>query len=779
MFNPVPQFYITDPALKSIDWANIMITNYRIYWVPLVDPVRAADGMSYLLGEHNNDYTKKMFHKPDEAGVDFSPIKVWEKIRNVLTAGIEDAGVNIDIQAVDTSSINQKQRDKILLKNQKDMNEFLTQMRGSIGLPPFKLEEHKEDGKKTFAGNVDKFKEMGLDENSPSDIQHFFETHYRLDHEIKAETIIGAISQFNELSSLLPMYCNDILAKKAVASRTYVNELSGVLEVKYRAPETIKIVMGRRPDGKDAWCIGEEVKLFVKDFLAMVGNEFDLYEDMPQLLLAVNFTNNTEFTGVGADNYIGNRPERRCEWNMFMNNYMVSVGYIEFKSIDAKGMKVGKDYHGNFSARSVSPATEIGDRSKFEKELRQYETIYKSVYLVTGIASQVLYQYGKLPYQTIEGVNDEYANFSFSIYKDIGPTAVDVSKWHIRMLEKAAKKVEYLFNKIKGPGYSFNYDALVEVATKMYKTGSASADVMELLKLYTQTDNQMYTYANIDGKVVGGDGNPNKALDNNLKLFMEAIQSFDAIMDRCISKIEDQLGVQPQVQNTQPGEGLGLKTIALKSSFKSTQYMNRILQHLFNNIGVKIMLQTQSIIKFRKQKSQPYEALLNLTSEETLETIGTMDDVAMHRYGLFINSFNPAITKEEVKQFGQQALQAGKINMGQYLLIITIDNPKKAAQLLAYQEDKALKQQQQFAMQQQQQLLQADGQRHQWKMEELQLESQTRIESEKVRGQFYMESHKTSAEAQLQAVTEKVQQEIPSINAKKEANIEVAQAKKD
>lgn len=764
------EYFDFNPDNRKEDWAEKMVENFILNWKPLVDPERAKTNMQYLFGKQTMDPVKKMFTKNgDDANLDFIPLKVMEKIRNILTAETDKAGIRLECNALDPTATTQKLRDRELLTYSGDMAQFLNVFSGQLKLPPFNIANKKE----AFSGNVEKFNELGLDTMSAEDLDHFFSTFYRLRHEIKAEEPLNYFYKYNECERMLPMFCNDIIAKKAIAMINYVCQREGAVKHKYIAPETVNVVMGDRPDCKDAEAIGYMHKVTVHEFIARMGDSFNYERDMPELIQAVNLANNQAYTGVGTDTKHYGTADKLCPAGTFYQ-YRIDLGYIEWLAQNATTFKyMPKNYHGNPRLLKV-PYNDVAPNSKYTKINKYNQVTYKAYFLRKTVGTVKLFDYGPLPFQQIEGAQDERSNFSIVAIMDVGPSLVEVCIPHLNLLDKAKAKYEYLVNKAKAPGRLYNLDALLEVAAKMVKSGDTRTDIMGLLEMYAKSENELYTILNNRGENVGGNGVPHFDLKNGIS---EVVMEFRNIMMACMNDINDHVGISPlrEAYSPDPRDGLRLQMQALDSSRNATHYVSRMLVNLFSDVSVKTLNYVQYIIQYKDIKAKPYEFLLEALGDQTVEELKSLGKVALHRYGVFVENFNSTYDRQEIKLLTQQALDKAQIRIEQKLLVDSIESPKRAAMVLAYETRRTERNNQKLAEQASKMRIEENNNKVQGELAIIDRKGEWDVKAKQMEGQLYKEAQIGAAEVRAGQQQTKQVADVEKQQQKVEAEKEMQQ----
>lgn len=735
------EFLELDENKKNADWANTIITYLRQHMQPIISQEKAREGMEYLFSEYSQDSVRKMFKDPDKAGISFRQLGIMEKIRNVFIAEMKQMGVIINVRAVDPTADEDKRDDIDMLTRRKSMEGLLTYVYGGIGEPAFKLaDEEKRTGKKPYKGNVHEFDEMALDDSDPEDVSFFMKHFHRFDHEIALGDAIEFLMTYNEIDELISYWVNDILAKKAIAGKIYVSDDSGAIKMEYLAPETVYAMQGRKKDYKDAICLAYEQSVTIAEMIEIIGNDFDQERDMNELLRAVNYTYRTEYTGVHTDGrlYSGS-GEHTCSFSNFMQ-FKVGLGYIEFKSVNARSYKVtDKNTFGNFSMFPIATDSEVTGDSRYRKESEYQQCTYKSYYLTYSPTAQHLYKWGKLNHQYLEGAEDQISNFSIVVYKEVGKTAVEIARPFIDFLEKNFKKFEYMVVRAKPPGRAYNYESLVQIAEKMFPNSDQRVGVNEVLAMFYESANEVYTLPEINGNPVGGGSNVNYDIMHGLS---KSIIEFKNNIDWGFAQINSLIGISPlrDAYSPKPREAVGLQEKALDYSEHATYYVPGMITYVINRLAVRGTYYVQDIINYKDRNTMPYRFLTKGVGYLTVDKISTLGRVAMHRYGIFVEALDQAKDKALNLQIYTKAMDNKTITPAQYLLVKNIKSPKKAFVTFAYMENRNIKiaqknaqaikqQEQQGQMQLEQMRQQTQQQKIQGELQVVDLEGQWRYKS--------------------------------------------------
>ncbi len=763
-----------DPSLKNEEWARKKVYRLRNDAVPLVDPFTYQQAMRLILSDQDMQETKDKFEDPDAIDKEMPQISLMEKLRNILKAERNKAGIKVSLDAVDPSAKREKDEDRTLLKNRASIEQVVTNLQQSIGGPQYKLANEKdENGKGPFNGNAGEgFDKLGLKDTDSLDIDYFFDTHYQLEHVIAGNQVLNHIVKVNNVKSYIDYWCNDIMAVKCIAARMFVDEISGQPSVKYLNPSQVRIVPGKMKDGSDAKAISYVEKGSIGDFLKLIGKQLDWRAELPYLLSSINAAHNTRYTSVFDGQ--GNDSPVDCSYSKFIA-YSVTWEQIYWKEWDALSFKSGNDRYGRERMIPIKVSDKVGERSSYNRDDYYNETVYGSIYLPVGGGEQKLYKFGKLFHQAINGSEDELANFPILIRKEEGPSVAKIAKPYV----KFANTIFYMFKKLtleaKRKGTSFDFDSQYRIAQKMLGAGFNTVTFKEFLEDTRKSPDGFHLAPqDSNGKSVGGGGNPNFPLENGLDP-MAII--FQQIVDWCQGKIMDYLGINEFRDGSTPDPKTGLKVglQALAASRNATDYMSEMILSVIEQCGYMSLWISQDVVRYKS--SVAYTYLKKALGEDTVIKLQELKGFAFHRYNIFINTFNNDIELAELKQMAQQAFLNKDIDYPTYQMISDIDDPKKGGYELAYAKAREDKKKQQEAEQLQQSAMALDQQKTQNQLLIINTKGQWDVKVEETRGSYYLQGFQATANADVQKEILRQQGEPNKQDAKAAGQIKIAQEK--
>lgn len=773
----IQEYFERDPEKKGPEWGDRIISELRRYMEPLVDAKTAQDNMNYLLNNEDDSYVKDMFkEKGKNSKLSFINLAVVEKYRNILIAERDKAGIHIGLNTVDPSVVDtERKKDIDMLRYRKAREAAISTLRAKIGEPPLKID------KSYFSGNIDTFEEMGLDSEDDENLNYFFATHWRLLQEVYGEIPLNAIVKHNKLKSKITFWCNDILAKKAIAAHVFVNKQSGAFEVKYVAPETIRLIPGQTQDMQDSPAIEVCKTVTVAQLIREIGNEFDPDRDYNFLVSSINMHHARSYTGLYNGNALlwrdvtkeipNTQNNTALSYSEFMN-FTLPLHYIEFKTTNATFVKQGTSVHGNKKFFYIKANQEVHSEF-YTKEAYNNEVTYCAYYIPISSSTQRIFKYGPLFHQTVEGGEDEYSNYSICVYKEVGPPAIDIMKPYITIIKKAWVKFEWMVQKAKPRGRTYNYESLVQIASNMIAEGNTASKIAALMKQFEDGINDIYTIPTVNGERVGGGGSPYQDKPNGLDA---TAKEFLEIIFTCSQEMASDLGLDSLRSNfsPSPNDGYKINMQALIQSRNSTEYVSIMLLNLYEHIGKQLLLMVQDVIKFKT--SLAYKFLVTLVGQDTVNGLEN-SKFAHHRLGTYIDSFNNEIERAEIKELTKLAYINKEIDLSQYLLINAIDNPAKAGMVLAYEKRRQEKLKMQEVQQMHDNSMESEALKHKNRLEELTVEGNLDVKGKEVEGEYKVRVAEVTADANIKRKEMDIDAVDDKVKAKSDADTRKAQEK--
>jgi hypothetical protein len=786
-----------DPDKKNPEWGNTCISAIRMYWRQLKNVSQARENRAIMYSMQPLCEVADSFDDEDfKKNVKFLPVPVLEPIINSIVEDLVRNPPRAELRAEDPTAINEKKEDIEKLRNRYILERDRSELQSRIGFGQYQVPYDK------FNGNVEEFDKLGLDETDPDDVNFYEQNYQRLWYEIGGQSLISNVIKYNRFDkNTIRRLVKDVFWAKAVCTQTFVDQITGEIKFRYIDPQTCWGIFGYSNDGKDDVARGWQDTVTVQEFLEKVGNEFDWGRDWRQLLWGINYYNNFRYTGFirGGVSYdcfgdagwmdkigcAGAEQPMLLDWSQAYL-FKVSMGYIEWKSIEATSTKI-IDYKNPTSLEYVPYSYVLKKKQAkegYQKESRFQQQWYCSYFLATSSISQYVYRFQKVYYQKIEGVNDEYSNGTLAYYQEEGKSAVDVAKVYLQIVNFCYYRMLWIIYKAKPDADEFVYEEMVQLAQKVQnqfpQAGTNAAtpkigDVINnLIKEMRQKHVRLRTYPRIDGKPVAqiypiekqGTG----GLDP-LALAMQAIQSWAE------GQIAAKIGINPMRIGANPPsrESTESESMTLQASYATTGYMYRMIQYLKEHLCVAALNYSTDILSY--PDTLPYKWLQTLMGNERFEALKSLGKFCAHRYGLYIDDVNSELDRRDLKEAASLALSKGQISLTQWQIIINNPNPKLGFKILAHMELKTKKKERRQALQDQQIALQIEQQKHGMKMEELSFQRETVWGVADREGQALVASAQVQAQARIQVKELQNENEIPKQMAKTQGGKEIEETK--
>jgi len=470
-----------NPENKDAKWMTEATSKMRFSWRALVDRTRMAENKSYLFSQQDmckvvNSFKDKQFKKD----TDFIPLGIWNRILNILVEEIRKLPPKVQLKAQDATAEIDKNNDVELFK----LKGFHEQNINAINKKVGEVDDYITE--ENFKSNILKeFKRLNLDPKDPQDVDFFQQNDFpRLKYEEAGQKLINIIMKLNRFDEERIMdFVIDALASLCICIQAYVDEPTGQILYDHISPDEAYGIWSDRRDGSNDICQGYMKNMSVREWLGRVGNNFVWDKDWSQLLWAINYANNQKYTGFirGGVTYNLNQVDgtgqsqpqntkgwvtNNLDWSLAYT-FKVYVGYIEFSSIDATATylkKVGTD---ELLPRSIGLNAFLEDNketTEYEKESFYNEQMYKTYFIATSSVTQWIYNWGKVYYQQLHGVYDQFAKGTLMYYRLEGTSPVDISKFYIDFANLTAYRMKWIVYHSKPKKEQYIIPELIKVA---------------------------------------------------------------------------------------------------------------------------------------------------------------------------------------------------------------------------------------------------------------------------------------------------------------------------
>lgn len=709
-----------NPAKKDAKWFDNTITILRRDWMPLVSREKAIKGRKILFSQQSMEKIKASYQDEEFLkSTDFTPLGIWSRILNIIIEEVRSNPPEMQVRANDESAMLDKKSDIRRLVTMNQHQQSISTLNARVGLPPYTIGDDK------FKTNIKDMLLYQLDPSDKEDIDFFHRNDFiRLKQEIAAQKLLDAVFKNINFDSEFSMDAIiDIFSTNCFCLFKYVDEVSGELKIERSFPEETYGIWGNKRDGKKDICNGFIKNVPIRDWISMAGNDFDFERDWYQLLWALNYSNGSTYTGFsqGGRDYDGRLHrdyEKDCErmgsnfgaTNNFLSweqafTYNVQVGYIDWCSIDAtKTWLEKKGKNGQVEVGKSVPYTyNLDDREVTEgwsKESNYNEQFYKSFFLPTSGVSQWIYNFGKLNYQELEGVNDEYSCGAMVCYRQEGITAAEISEFYINMANFAAYRILWLLSKVEPNREEYVWEEMVELAGLFKRefqqdnqnnpSLSLGNIIEDIVKTQRTSHVRLRAYPRIN----------NRKSENLHKIEVQKAGDPAAVWIQAIEKwaedsIAEKIGLNDVRMGQVRNDRMGQKTAAAETeqSQKSTGYVYRIIQFVKEKIATKVLNTAQDAVAF--EDSVVCRWISTMVGEVQFNNLLTLKGKAAHRLGLFVENHNTSSERARLMQVADMALQnrdgQGGISLPEWGIVTREKDPRQGLALLEMYREKARK----------------------------------------------------------------------------------------
>ena len=696
---------------KNYDWADKQVRMLRLWWQPIFPSDEAAINRSYLMCQQNMNPTKEKFKKASSFYKDtkWKTLPVMHKIINRLSELLIQYPPKCEVKSSDPTAISGKQEEINLLRTRKIFEQGLNRANKIVGDPPSRL-----DLKKEANSNIADFDKLQMDDTDEEDLSTFEEFLQKMDYEIAAQEVINQsmkVNRFDEFN--LREALIDIAATCALGYDVYVDEITGAQTIRRIAPEDMRGIWGERYDGSDDIAKGWEKRMPLRDFLGMVGNNFNMERDWQSLIWGINGCNNTKFTGFKfSDRVFDTWGTAACEneHRQFGCTESNLVPVSQAYRYDVYAVKcewyapeeIGTPYLMDRGTNELSPTSATFDQYQGdEKMFKQYTyesevrwCAYNAIGLGYTLTTQKLFKWGEVYLQQPEGAYDEYCIGTLKYYRLPGIPIGEVVQNYIDTANEAYFKIRWILDKAKPRAKQLIFNEIIAMAralgtdknSMLTKDGKVSADSTDTLeKVFTYMEEHVQYDIRFYPQVRGMDVPQLPSLrqaDEGIDPLTVALQAIETWAE---NQVMDKIGLY-DLLNANPREGLGQQKMLTEESQHQIGYISRIIQFCKKDVATALLNYTHDVIKYKQSIACKW--LQVLLGEDKFLGLQNLGKYAPHRMGIFINDYYTAKMKADVDRMVDIAMEkgaagvAGGITIFQGFFIKNAEDYKQEMKLL-------------------------------------------------------------------------------------------------
>lgn len=790
--------YINLDPKKGYDYFQLAITTLRRDWRQIVNIQNAIYWRELLDGRQSIHNVIESFADKDfKKHANIKPLAIMSVFVNEMVENIKQSPPKVELRAEDPSSLDMKAKDIQLLKNRKILENDRSALQAKVGMPPYQLPTD------SYKGNVQKFDEMGFNENDDDDINFFSQNYHELNYTIGGQQLINSILKLARFDKgMITKYVRDAMALNTICGDSYVDRITGEIKTEYIYPEEYFNIPSDTEDGADDICKGFQRSVTIGEFLRRVGSDFDWYNDWPYLIWAINYHNNSKYTGFLRNNIgydcIGNvnltgRAGVQEGWNSSLLDwsvayrYKVYMGKIQWICPEAtetylKSKKDGSYVSGipyNYPMKNKKMKAEYETESWYQFQL------YESYFLATTSLSQYIFSYGKTYHQVLEGVNDEYCRWTLWHYQNQGKSISEIAEPYINLANFTFYRMLWAVYKAKPEEDQYMIEELLEISKGVQRlfpqvntsnTQIKLDDILsQLIQFQREKSIRLRTYPKAEGRTI-----PQLA---SLKSERAGIDPVATAMQQIMQWAQQMIAIETGINSMRIGanppsrESTKSEENTIENSERSTNYVYRMIQYMKEHLATTSTLYAQDIVRFKD--SLPYDWILKLIGQEKTDAIGMLDDFAAHRYSIFVEDMSDIQLKQDIKAASSVALQQKTITYDQWFVINTTADVKRGWQLLSFLQRKQDKKIRKQAIQDQQIALQMEQAKHQMKMEEINATGNFELRKADITAKGVVAAAQIQSQGRINVKELQVESEIPKVQAKSDGQIQVDKEKKN
>ena len=646
--------------------------------------------------------------------LDWKPIAVLSKFVDVVVNGMTDKGYKIRSYASDPYAVKQRTDHATAIAQDAFASELMEETQQNIGI----------DLKRTSIPS----EELPRDKD---ELELHMQLSYKQAIEIAEEELIENVFSFNKYEETKKRLAYDLTVLGIAATKTNFN-LSNGITVDYVDPVNIVYSYTEDPNFEDLYYVGEvksvNLQELKKEFPHLSPSELEEIEKYPG---DINYTR----TAQGQDNDRSN----------------IQVLYFEYKTYSDQVWKIRQTEQGLEKALEKPDTYNPPESNNFDRVNRSIEVLYSGAKIL-GHKKMLKWELAEnmtRPYSDQTMVSMNYSITAPRMYQGRIESIVSKCISFADMIQITHLKIQQILSRLVPDGVFVDVDGLAEVDLG----NGTNYNPQEALNMYFQT-------GSIVGRSLTQDGDPNRAKIPIQELQsssgLHKIQALIQTYQYYLQMIRDVTGLNEARDGSQPGTDalVGLQKLAAAASNTATKHILKSLMYLTIKTAENISLRAADMIAFPLTRN----ALMNSISSFNVDTLGQINDLNMHEFGIFLDLEPDEEDKQALERNIQIALQTGSIDLEDVIDIREISNLKLANQMLKVKR----KRKAEVERQNQLENIQAQGEANskaaeQAAMSEVQKQQalvETNLQFEQGKSQFLIQRLQMEAEIKKQLMAE-------------------------
>lgn len=738
-------FHLIDPKLKTKEWALDYIKTIYPQLTTLFGSASwngrydYATIRAYGQGQQPASIYKDMFNPQGysasraggQTGQDYTGLR-WnitspaQKYKNIVLAELEKMPTEIECYATDVLAAKQRSKDMQLLKAQKPADQFLSQVSQKLQLPkPMKSDFGKQVLSNPSTDNMSQFKDIEFDFDSDVELQMYMDIYYKQAVEIANEMCINTVFKQNKFSEILKEVRNDALDFGVAALRPYMDNNTCMPKIQWLELNKVLVGVGRRRDfdDSDSWAYPEDMT--VNEVIGKFGLELP-----PEKIRAIfkhGVTTYGYWDGNSYNTSWSNGANGGYNWEKIgrvdFDRVRVKVAYIAFKSQNAETAEYQKVKYGETKVKN-QPYGFITDNKANKVVTHWGQVVYKGYYVV---GMDELYDFGMLPNMVRREGEEQQVMLDLVMYKFADKSFTEHMITHLDGIELAYLKFQLELLMALPANYEIDWDRLADVSF-----GDANKlDALSLTQMFTQTGRIIKKSLDEDGNLLPNAHLPAIArIENGIA---KAVEGYIAAINFHTQQLEGDIGFNPVAAGNapQPRASAAGEKISAQAVDNANYFLVSGIMTMMERTAQYVSSLVQDMVVY---KGAGYEALKAMIGSVNVGVMESMDSIALHRFGIYVEEKMSDEDMRQFKQFVMDAYSKNEIDLGDVILVWFIGNYKQAISLFNLKRSKQIEKNQQ--MQQQGLMMQQKSEQeiNQLKLQLATIEAQSKLQSADITG---------------------------------------------